>query len=338
MPSLLTRKQFLRGGAIVGAGVFAIHRPASAARFTIRLGHDLAADHPTNLNAQIVANRIKEATNGEVSLLLFPLNQLGDDTHMLANLRSGAMQMMFAGDNVLATLVPSCSIDNIGFAFKSLEMAWSAVDGPVGDIVTADIQKAGLFAMRKIWDEGFRQITSGTKPVRTPEDLHGFKMRVPPSPISLAIFQALGAGPVMLNSAEVYTALQTHVADGQENPLGIIETLKFFQVQKYCSMSDHMWVGYWPLMNGAFWNSLPPDIRKIVADAFDTQAMQQRQDNRKLDGTLEDKLKGQGLSFVDCDKAAFQQALTKAGFYSTWSAKFGAPLWSALEKITGPLA
>jgi tripartite ATP-independent transporter DctP family solute receptor len=304
----------------------------------IKFGLDLTGDHPTTVNATAAAKKIKDATNGEVEVQMFPNSQLGDDTHMLSNLRSGAMQMMAIGDNILATLVPSAAIDNIGFAFKTPEMAWKALDGQVGEIVRADIVKAGLHPMTRIWDEGFREVTSGTKPIKTPEDLQGFKIRVPPSPISLSLFQSLGAAPITINASELYTSLQTHVADGQENPLGNIETMKLDQVQKYCSLTNHMWVGYWLLMNGPFWAGLPPDHQKIVADTFDAQALEQRVANQKLDSSLEEVLKKQNVEFIEVDPAAFQAVLTKAGFYKTWQAKFGAPLWSALESVTGALA
>lgn len=333
----MTRKQFLIG-ATAAAGAIAV-RPAMAARRTvIHFGLDLTSDHPTTVNIAAAAKKIKDATKGEVDIQVFPSSQLGDDTHMLANLRSGAMQMMAIGDNILATLVPSAAIDNIGFAFKTPEMAWRALDGSVGEIVRADIEKTGLHAMHRIWDEGFREITSSTKQISTPDDLHGFKIRVPPSPISLSLFQSLGSSPVTINAAELYTALQTHVVDGQENPLGNIQTMKLDQVQKYCSLSNHMWVGYWLLVNGTFWNGLPEEHRKIIADTFDAQALEQRAANQKLDASLEEVLKGQGLEFTKPDTSAFQAVLTKSGFYKTWQAKFGAPLWSALESVTGPLA
>lgn len=335
--TLMTRKQFLVGAAAATAAMAV--RPAVAARRTvIHFGLDLTSDHPTTVNATAAAKKIKDATNGEVDIQIFPNSQLGDDTHMLANLRSGAMQMMAIGDNILASLVPSAAIDNIGFAFKTPDMAWKALDGAVGDIVRADIEKTGLHAMHRIWDEGFREITSSTKQISTPDDLQGFKIRVPPSPISLSLFQSLGSAPVTINAAELYTALQTHVVDGQENPLGNIETMKLDQVQKYCSLTNHMWVGYWLLANGTFWNSLPADHRKIIADTFDAQALEQRAANQKLDATLEKTLTGQGMKFTTPDNAAFKEVLTKSGFYKTWQAKFGAPLWSALESVTGPLA
>ncbi len=332
----MTRRRVLAGTA-AAAGVFSIGRSFAARRTVIRLGHDIPVDHPVNVHAVAAGKRIKDATQGELDLQVFPNNQLGDDTHMLANLRSGAMQMMALGDNILATLVPSAAIDNLGFVFKSPQDAWTALDGGVGDIVRADIQKAGLVPMHRIWDEGFRQITTSTKPINTPEDLHGLKMRVPPSPISLSLFQSLGAAAATLNSAELYTALQTHVMDGQENPLGNIQTMKLPQVQKYVALSDHMWVGYWMLVNATFWQSLPADHQKIVADAFDAEALAEREANQKLDASLEEALKQEGMTFTHPDHAAFRDVLAKSGFYKTWQDKFGPALWSALEKYTGPL-
>lgn len=333
----ITRRQILKGATALAAAT-AI-RPAVAARKTVvKIGLDLEPGHPTVVNLNTAAAKIKDASKGEVLLQVFPSSQLGDDTHMLSNLRSGAMQMMAVGDNILGTLVPSAAIDNVGFAFKTPDMAWTALDGAVGDAVRADIEKAGLHPMHRIWDEGFRQVTSSTKQINVPADLQGFKIRVPPSPISLSIFQSLGASPTTINAAELYTALQTHVVDGQENPLGNIETMKLNQVQKYCSLTNHMWVGYWLLVNGPFWASLPDDHKKVIADTLDAQALEQRKANQALDTSLEATLKKQGIEFAKPDTTAFQKALTQSGFYKTWKAKFGTPLWTALESVTGPLA
>lgn len=339
MTKALSRKQFLTGAAVTaGAGLFAPAIARAARPAVIKLGLDVPADHPTAVNATEAGNRIEQESKGRVQVKVFPSNQLGDDTHMLSEVRSGAIQMMGIGDNILAGLVPNAAIDNIGFAFKDIDTAWKALDGKVGAMVAADIAKLGVHPMRRIWDEGFREITTSTKPINGPEDLKGFKIRVPPSPISVSLFKYLGAAPTSLNIAELYTALQTKVVDGQENPLGLIETQKFYQVQKYCSLTDHMWVGYWLLVNGPFWNGLSADVRKIVADTFDAQALEQRKANQALDGTLEATLKGQGMEFVTPDKSLFQKALITSGFYKTWQAKFSPALWSALEKTTGPLS
>ncbi len=337
MAADMTRKQFLTSAAAAGAAGL-LSRPVRAApKFVIKFGIDLVADHPTTKHVVAAGDQIKAATNGEVVVQVFPSNQLGDDTHMLSGVRVGAIQMMGIGDNILATLVPSAAIDNVGFAFKDAETAWKALDGSVGEIVRADIEKTRLHPMTRIWDEGFREITSSTKAINTPDDLHGFKIRVPPSPISQSLFQHLGAAPVTLNVAELYTALQTRVVDGQENPLGLIEDQKFYQVQKYCSMTSHMWVGYWMIMNDAFWNRLPEGHRKIVADAFDAQALKQRPENEALNNSLESELTKQGLTFNKPELAPFRKVLVKSGFYKLWQGKFNPQLWSALEQNTGSL-
>ena len=338
MPSHLTRKQFL--AAIPAAGLAALApRPAHAAsKYVIKFGLDLPADHPTAKQVIAAGDKIKAATDGEVTVQVFPSNQLGNDTHMLSSVRVGAIQMMGIGDNILATLVPNAAIDNVGFAFKEAQTAWNALDGELGDVVRADIAKTGLHPMTNIWDEGFREITTSTKPINTPEDLKGFKIRVPPSPISLSLFQHLGAAPATLNVAELYTALQTKVVDGQENPLGVIEDHKFYQVQKYCSLTNHMWVGYWMIMNGAFWSSLPAAHQKAVGDAFDAQALTQRTENEALNNSLEGELTKQGLTFNKPAIPPFREVLVKSGYYTEWKGKFGPALWSDLEKATGPLA
>ncbi|MGH7120491.1 MAG: TRAP transporter substrate-binding protein [Acetobacteraceae bacterium] len=339
MNTRITRKQFLVGAGALAATAGLVSRPAKAAKRTvIKFGIDLPLDHPITRHVSAAGEQIKTATQGEVELEIFPNSELGNDTHMLSGVRSGAIQMIGFGDNVLAPLVSAAAIDNIGFAFKDAKTAWAALDGAVGDIVRADIEKVGLYPMHNIWDEGFRQITSSTKPIKTVEDLHGFKIRVPVSPISLSLFKDLGAAPVTMNVAELYTALQTRVVDGQENPLGIIETQKFYQVQKYCAITNHMWVGYWLLMNGAFWKGLSADHQKAVADALDAQALKQRVANEALNDSLQSKLAKQGLIFNTPDTGPFRDKLVESGFYKHWHGKFGTGLWSALEKYTGTLA
>jgi tripartite ATP-independent transporter DctP family solute receptor len=337
MTTGISRKQFLIGASAAGLAA-AAPRARAARPYMIKLGLDVPADHPTAVHATEAGKRIAQETKGRVRVQVFPSSELGDDTHMLSEVRSGAIQMMGIGDNILSSLVPSAAIDNLGFAFKNIETAWKALDGKVGNVVRADIMKVGLYPMHRIWDEGFRQITTSTKPITAPADLQGFKIRVPPSPISVSLFKYLGAAPVSLNIAELYTALQTKVVDGQENPLGLIETQKFYQVQKYCSLTNHMWVGYWMLVNGSFWKSLPAADREIIEAAFNEQAPKQRVANNNLNNSLEGKLKTQGLTFNTTSPAAFQSALVKAGFYKDWQAKFGPALWSALEAYTGKLA
>ncbi|MGH7072544.1 MAG: TRAP transporter substrate-binding protein, partial [Acetobacteraceae bacterium] len=205
MAAGISRKQFLIGATAAAGAVILAPRMSRAARpSVIKFGIDLPLDHPTTMHVTAAADIIKSETKGEVEVQVFPSGQLGNDTHMLSGVRSGAIQMMGIGDNILATLVPEAGIDNIGFAFSKADTAFAALDGEVGDIVRADIEKKGLHPMHAIWDEGFREITSSTKPIKTVEDLHGFKIRVPESPISLSLFKDLGAAAVSIPCRELF--------------------------------------------------------------------------------------------------------------------------------------
>ena len=173
---------------------------------------------------------------------------------MLSQLRSGALEMfVLSGTNVLSTMARQTSLYGVGFAFKDYSQVWAALDGDLGAFLRGVIAKVNLHAFDKLWDIGFRQITSSTKPILTPEDLQGFKIRVPVSPLWTSLFQHLGAAPTSINFSEVYSALQTHIVDGQENPLSLILIAKLYEVQKHISITNHMWDGQFTLVNSRVW-------------------------------------------------------------------------------------
>ena len=185
-----------------------------------------------------------------------------------------------------------------------------------------EIAKRGLYAFSKQWDNGYRQITAATKPITTPEDLSGFKIRVPPSPLWTSMFQAFGAAPTTINFNEVYSALQTHVVDGQENPLAVIDTAKLYEVQKYLSVTNHMWDGFWFLANRRAWDALPADAREIVEREMNASGLAEREDVAKLNATLQGALQAQGAaSSSQTDPQAFRAALKQGGFYSRLEAE-----------------
>src|ERR1044071_5485179 len=201
---------------------------AQTAEFTYKYANNLPDSHPLNSRAKEMAAAIKAETNGRVDLQIFPNNQLGSDTDMLSQIRSGGVEFFTLSGLILATLVPAASINGIGFAFPDYDTVWKAMDGELGAYVRGEITKANLVVMDKIWDNGFRQTTSSTRPINGPADLKGFD-----------------SAPASINFSEVYSALQTKVVEGQENPLALISTAKLFEVQKYCSMTNHMWDGFW---------------------------------------------------------------------------------------------
>ncbi len=332
----LNRRTLIAGAALP---LFAIRtRPAHAAEFSLKLANNAPITHPQTVRAMEAAERIKAATSGRLELQVFPNNQLGSDTDMLSQLRSGAIDFFTLSGLILATLVPVASINGIGFAFKDYDTVWKAMDGKLGALVRAEIEKRGLIAMDKMWDNGFRQITSSTHPIKTPDDLKGFKIRVPVSPLWTSMFQALGASPISINFSEVYSALQTKIAEGQENPLTLIQIAKLYEVQKYVSLTSHMWDGFWMLTNKKSFTALPEDLQQVLARELNKSALDERADIAKLNGSVAEDLKSKGLVFEDVNKPAFRDALKTAGFYAEWKKKYGDEAWAVLEGEVGSLA
>jgi tripartite ATP-independent transporter DctP family solute receptor len=211
------------------------------------------------------------------------------------------------------------------------------MDGKLGAYIRGEIGKRGLVAFERQWDNGYRQITSASKPIRTPEDLNGFKIRVPPSPLWTSLFRSFGASPANINFSETYSALQTRLVDGQENPLVVIDTAKLYEVQKYLSVTNHMWDGFWFLANRRALEALPKDTQEIVRREFNRSAVEEREDVARLNASLEGTLKQKGLEFIATDPAAFRAALKQAGFYAEWQEKFGRDAWNVLEGAVGTL-
>jgi tripartite ATP-independent transporter DctP family solute receptor len=308
-----------------------------APEFEMKMGNDNPMSHPNTIRMQEAADRILKETNGRVKISVFPNNQLGGDTDMLSQLRSGALEFMTLSGLILSTYTPISSIYGIGYAFPDYKTVWAAVDGDLGAMIRTAVDKAGLYGFEKIWDNGFRQISSSTHPIRTPEDLKGYKIRVPVSPLWTSMFEAFGAAPASINFSEVYSALQTRIVEGQENPLINVETAKLYEVQKYISMTRHMWDGYLMLGNGRNWRGLPPDVRTVISKNLNGSAEDQRNDCATSEATMHQVLEKQGMTFNEPDPEAFRQVLIKAGFYDKWKAKYGADAWAVLEKYTGKI-
>ena len=311
---------------------------ARAADFTLKYGNNLPVTHPLNVRSQEAAERVAKETNGRVAIQIFPNNQLGGDTDMLAQVRSGGIDLFTPSALVIATLVPVAAINAVGFAFKDYDQVWSAMDGQVGAHVRAAIAKTRLHAFEKMWDNGFRQTTSSKGAVTTAKDMDGLKIRVPVSPLSISMFKGLGAAPAGLQFSEVYSALQTKVVDAQENPLPIIQVAKLYEVQKYCSLTNHIWDGYWFIANGRTWEGLPPDLRTIVERAFNEAGLKQREDIRKLNESVVGDLQSKGLAINRPDADSFRAKLRESGFYAEWKGRFGPEAWGLLEATVGKLA
>ncbi len=332
----LTRRHLLAAAAAVPlAGI--LTRRAQAAEFNYKLATGQDPTHPVNIRAQEAADRIREATKGRMDIKIFPANQLGSDTDLLAQVRSGGVEFFNLSTSILATLVPVAGIVNTGFAFPDYATVWKAMDGQLGTYIRDQIGKAGLVAPVKLWDNGFRQITSSTREIKTPEDLKGFKIRVPPAPMLTSVFKSLEASATPINFNELYSALQTKVVEGQENPLAIIASARLYEVQKYCSMTGHVWDGYVMLGNRRSWAALPEDVRAIVIREFDASGLSERADIAELSQSLRQDLTAKGVTFLDVNRELFRAALAKTSFYGDWRVKYGDEAWGLLEAAVGKL-
>ncbi len=344
-PTSHARRQSFRQFAALGAAALApslLLKPSTAnaagAEFSYKLGIALAPSHPTTAGLQEACATILRESKGRLSIEVFPNSQLGSDTDMISQVRSGAIDFVSTAGLIWGTLIPGASISGVGFAFPDYDTVFKAMDGDLGAQIRSGFAKAGLLPQAKIWDHGFRQVTSSGRQIKTPQDLAGFKLRVPLSPALTSLFKAFGAAPAGINMAEVYTALQTKIVDGQENPLTIVDTAKLYEVQKFCSLTSHVWDGFWLVANLRKWNALPEDLRQLASTTFDAQALRQRQAIRALNVRLGDELKSKGMTFNTPDLAPFREELKKSGFYADWKKKFGPEAWATLEKYAGNLS
>jgi tripartite ATP-independent transporter DctP family solute receptor len=334
----IDRRRVLTTAASGVAAFGILTRRGDAAEFSWRYANNNVAQHPMNLRLREAVDRIREQTSGRVDIQVFPNSQLGGDTDMLSQLRTGAIQLFNLSGLILSTFVPLASINGVGFAFKDYDQVWTAMDGPLGSLIRAAIGKSGLYAFAAMWDNGYRQVTSSTHPIRTPDDLKGFKIRVPVSPLWTSMFKAFGAAPASININEAYSAMQTKIVEGQENPLALIDLYKFYEVQKFVSLTNHMWDGFWTLANSRAWGSLPKDLQDIVERNLNDAARAGRADVAALNASLQGALSQKGMTFNTTDPQVFRAALRSANFYAEWKEKYGAEAWAVLESQVGALS
>ena len=282
-------------------------------------------------------DKIVQETDGRVTIDLFPKNQLGSDADMLSQLRSGALELFAQTGVLMSTLVPVASINGVGFAYPNYGKVWDSLDGKLGKHIRDSFSKAGLFCMEKSWNHGFRQTTSSTRPILTPDDFKGFKIRVPPSPLWTSMFKAFGASPVSIPWAETYSAMQTKIADGLEQPLIGLLVDKMYEVQKYCMETNHMWDGFWVLSSQRVWDHIPSKLRDIIERNINTEALSQRAEVEFMNANLRAQLQKLGLEFHNVSNEAFRQKLVSAGFYTEWQKRYGEEAWALLEETTGKL-
>ncbi|HEV8673943.1 MAG TPA: TRAP transporter substrate-binding protein [Methylomirabilota bacterium] len=281
--------------------------PAAAqAPLTIRLGLSANPGGLITITAEEYAKRVNEALRGRVDVKVFPSSQLGTDEQMLKGIRAGTLEM-FVPSTIMSTVEAKYGVFEMPYLVKD----WSHVRKVAGN---PEIKRAlfeplpakGIRALA-IWENGFRHITNNVRPIVKPEDLRGIKLRVPSGVWRVKMFKLYGANPTPLAYAEVYSALQSGVMDGQENPFVQIWSGRFHEVQKYLSLSGHVYSPAYPVVGERWWQTVPADVRAMLERiAVETQEVAWREGER-LDKELLGKL-AQTLKVNEVDKAAFIQA------------------------------
>ena len=331
--SRMKRRSFTAATAAAFASIAVVRAPARAAQFQYKCGSDLSLGDAVNVRAVQMWDAVEKESGGRLSVRNFPDNQLGSILAQLSQVRSGAQEFMF-NSGAQFPMVPVAMIENTGYAFRSMAEGLAAMDGPLGAYIRKEIEAAGIVVMPHIWGNGMRQVTNSVHPVNVPADLEGLKLRMPPSKIFIDMFRAFGAATTPLNFNELYSAMQTKLVDGAELPLSAMEGMHVAEVQKYLSMTNHIWAGKWLIANKDAWNALPKDIQAIVVRNSDKYGALERRDYAVQDAALRDKIVREGMKINFPNPEPFRAKL--GPYYAYWKSQFGSA-WDLLEASVGKL-
>ena len=311
---------FRRAASAAGICLTAFCSATANAQVEIKLGHVLAPSHSWHKAAEGFAADVKQQTGNRVNIVLFPSGQLGNEKTMLEGMQIGSIHAGVIGTGSLQPFDPKFGVVEMPYAWQSQQHAYRALDGDLGKALEKLADSKNLVIV-SWWENGFRHITNNRGPIRTPEDLKGMKIRVTPDKVRLDTFTALGASPAPLAFGELYSALQQGVFDAQENPLSIIYTSSFFEVQKFVSLSGHVWGAASLIVSKPVWNRISADDRKLVQAAAAKWRDAQRKMVQDSEAETIANLKAKGMAVNEVDKAAFEKAVQ--------------PVWKAYEPVLG---
>jgi TRAP-type transport system periplasmic protein len=313
--------------AAVGlAAGLALTAAAAQADTVIRAGHGAQVGHPTHLGLVHLAELVKERTNGEVTIEVYPDRQLGEEREMVEGLQLGTVDMAVVSTGPLGSFVPEISVLDLPFLFESNEHAYAVFDGEIGEGLLANFEDAGILGLA-IWENGWRHLTTN-EPVDAPADLEGMKLRTMQNPVHIAAFEALGASPIPMAWGEVFTSLSQGVIDAQENPITIIYTNNLWEVQKNVTMTGHVYGPHVVMFSRAVWDGLPPEAQEAITGAMAETTAYQREQSHRLEAEQIELLKENGMTVAEIDTGPFREAASAV--YAEFEDQFDPAL---LERI-----
>lgn len=326
----ITRREASLGLAAAGT-VFIGTGRARAADFTLQHNHNLPVESPLHKRAMEMWAAIKAETNGRVDVTITRGGEGGAN-----RLVSGELAFMTLAGNGLAALVPPFDVQATPYSFKNPQQVYAALDGDLGAYLHQEARAKGIYAVPGgCFENGMHQITTVSKPIRTAADLRGMKIRVPGTSFYQDYFRALGADVQIMNLTRVYDALKAGTVDAQDDPWDVVELFKFYEVQKYGSVTDHSWSGYNLLASLKVWQSIPADIQQVVERNARKFVLLQRADTDNLNDQLRRDLEHHGMMFNNTDLASMRAVLP--AYYPRWRDHVGTRAWTLLQQYTGSL-
>ena len=304
--SSISKRQFLGSTAAAAAGM-ACPTLLRAQTTTIRWGESLAASHPQVQMAERVAKAVKESTGGRIDIQVFPNSQLGSGKDMIEAVSAGALQLTTDGAGALGAFLPQLSVIEAPYLWRDAAHMAKAAGTPLFAKMNDDLVAKRGMRMLNITYYGKRHLTTGSKAVRTPADMAGFKLRVPPVDTFRAMAEAWGARATPIAFGELYLALSQGAVDGQENPLPTIQSGKFFEVQKFLVLTEHIITPRMVIVNEAFWKGLRPADRDALQAAFAAGAAWQDKELLSQESTLVGTFKAAGMTVIEPDLAAWRK-------------------------------
>jgi TRAP-type transport system periplasmic protein len=267
---------------------------AQVSERTLRWAQQNSLEHPQGLGAKRFAELVEQKSGGKIKVRIFPGGQLGGDLQNVSALQGGTLDLMVLNAGLLVGIVKDFAVLDFPFVFNTAEEADAVVDGPVGKKLFDKLPDKGLVGLG-YFELGFRNVTNSKRPIARWEDFSGIKLRVIQSPLFIDLFNTLGANSVAMPFPEVYTALEQRVIDGQENPVTVIFDTKFQEVQKYLSLTRHIYNAQSVLLSKRTWDKLSAEERTIIQDALNEAKAYQRQVSREKNTQMLDDLKKAGM-------------------------------------------
>jgi len=288
----------------------------------MRVSHTLAPESHYHKGLQKLDELLQEKSDGALKLDIYHSAQLGSERDVVEGVSMGTIEMTLTSSAPLSNFTDGFLVFNLPFIIRDRDKAYEWMDGPEGQEILKSLQTAKIKGLG-IWENGFRNLTNSVRPVKTPADMDGLKIRLMENPIHLATFKTLGARPVPMPFGELFTALQQGTVDGQENPLVIIETSKFYEVQDYVTMTGHFYAPAILIINQDYWeNTLTAEERAIFEEAEAEAREWQRNYSIQVEKELKQKLADEGMQVIEVDTSKWAEAVQ--------------PVYEQFEEKVGP--